>query len=297
MDRARISVSDTASVTKPTTARFRLGEETRTAKAFQDYLAVGAMVLGITLPALFLRPFVGPRSIVLIYLLGVVVLALFVGRGPTLLAAAVSAVAWRVFFLAPIARVRISDSEDAIMLGIYFVVALLSGLLTTRIRAREKAAHQRDKRSWALYQMAHDLLGATTLDQMIEAIVRHMESVFQAPVAVLLADSAGKLSYQGHPASTYDIAGPEQPIAEWVFDHAQPAGRFTLNQAQCDTLFVPLLADSRSLGVIGLRWQESSEPSREQTDLLDEWAKDIATALDRNRWREQYDQAEPQLRH
>jgi two-component system sensor histidine kinase KdpD len=283
-------------VTKPMTPRYRLRQETRTAKAFQEYLAVGAMVLGITLPALFLRPFVGPRSIVLIYLLGVVILALFVGRGPTLLAAAASAVAWNVFFLAPLAKGQIIDSEDVIMLGIYFVVSLVSGQLITRIRAREKAARQRDKRSSALYQMARDLLGATTLDQMIEAIVRQMESVFQAPIAVLLADSAGKLSYQGHPASTYDISGPEQPIAEWVFDHAQPAGRFTFNLAQCETLFVPLLADSRSLGVIGLRWEESSQPNREQADLLDEWAKDMAIALDGNRWREKDDQPEPALK-
>lgn len=173
--------------------QFRTGEQPRTAKAFQDCLAVSALVLGITLPALFLRPFVGNRSIALFYLLGVTFLAVFVGRGPTLLAAALSALA-------------------AVTVGMYFLSAVVLGQITTHIRAQEKVAQQRAGRSDELYQMARDLLGATILDQMVQAIVRQMERAFQAPIAVLLADSAGDLSYHAHPASTYDIAGPEQPI-------------------------------------------------------------------------------------
>jgi two-component system sensor histidine kinase KdpD len=244
------------------------------------------MVLGITLPSLFLRPIIGERSIALIYLMGVVGIALFAGRGPTLLAAALSALAWNRFFLTPIAKTRSTSADDMVLLAAYLIVAIVLGQLTARLRARERCSRQRDERSTALYQMARELLRAMTLDELVETIVRNIENSLQAPVAVLLANGAGRLSYHTHPASTYDIAGPEQPIAEWVFENAQPAGRFTSKLAQCETLFVPLLVDDRSIGVIGLRWKESSAPDREQASLLNEWAKDIAVALRRTLLRE-----------
>ena len=251
------------------------------------------MVLGITLPALFLRPVAGAWSISLFYLLGVASLAVFVGRWASALAAVLSALAWNLFFLSPVAQVRITNAENAIVLGMYFVVAVVLGQLIHRIRAGEAAALKSAGRSSALYRLAHGLLGAGSLDQIVEVTVRHLESVFEASIAILLVDSSGKLSYHPHPASTYDIAGPEQPLAEWTFDNAQPAGKFTSKLSQSETLFVPLLAEERSIGVIVIKWRYVTGPAPEEVWLLDEWARDVAAALDRSRLRERYEQAEP----
>ena len=244
---------------------------------------MAAVVLGITLPSLFLKPAIGSRSIALIYLLGVVILALFVGRGPTLLAAALSAVFWDFFFLEPITQFRIADAEDAIMLGMYFVVALILGQLTTRIRAQEKAEHQREQRSNALYQLTRGLAEATDLDQMLAKIVQQMETAFETQVALLLADSAHHLSYQVHPASTYDISGPEQPAAAWAFEQGQPAGKFTRHLPHAETLFVPFTATGGPIGVMGLKFRNPSPLTHEQRNLLEAFSQHIALALDRHR--------------
>ena len=50
---------------------------------------------------LALMQFTGPRVPGLVFLLAVVLLALKVGRGPVLLAGALSALAWNYFFLPP----------------------------------------------------------------------------------------------------------------------------------------------------------------------------------------------------
>jgi hypothetical protein len=47
----------------------------------QDFISI-MLVMVATLAAFVLRPLVGYRAVALIYLLGVVVMALFVGRGP-----------------------------------------------------------------------------------------------------------------------------------------------------------------------------------------------------------------------
>jgi two-component system sensor histidine kinase KdpD len=241
------------------------------------------VVLGITLVGLFLRLAIGSRSIALIYLLGVVLLALFVGRGPTLLAAAMSALAWDFFFLEPIVKFRITDAEDAIMFGMYFVVALVLGQLTTRIRSQEMAERQRERRARALYQLTRELAEATDLDQILRKVVPQMERAFEAQLAFLLAEPPRGLSYHAHPASTYDITGPEQPVADWVFEHGQLGGRFTGTFSDVEALFVPLIAGGRTLGVIGLRLKETAKLACEQRDLLAAFSQDIALALDRHR--------------
>jgi len=217
--------------------------------------------------------------------LAVVIAALFAGRGPTLFAATLTALFWDYFFLEPISTLNISNAEDAIMFGVYFVVACVLGQLTSRLRARERAERQGERRSTALYELAWGLGNSANLEQMLGTAVRQMEGAFGAQIAVLLADAQGGLSYHCHPASTYDIEGPEQPVAQRVFEHGQPAGKFTRTSPQSQTLFLPLIATGETLGVIGLRFKGSEPPTREQKNLLDAFSQQIAFALDRQRLR------------
>jgi two-component system, OmpR family, sensor histidine kinase KdpD len=57
------------------------------------------------------------------------------GRGPVLFAGAASALAWDYFFLPPRFTFIIQSTEDGILFGLYFVVAIVLGQLVARIRA------------------------------------------------------------------------------------------------------------------------------------------------------------------
>jgi two-component system, OmpR family, sensor histidine kinase KdpD len=256
------------------------------ASAFPQYFAALTVVLGITLPCFLLRPLVGYRPIGLIYLCVVVLLALFVGRGPTLAAAAVSALFWDFFFMAPITKLRIANAEDGILLVAYVVVALVLGQLTTRIRLQEQSTRQGEERTRALYLLVGELAGTNNLEELAQVIVKQTGAAFGAQMAVLLPDISQAPGYRAHPASTYDLPGPEQPIVQWVFEHAQAGGKFTANFHEAKALFVPLSAGGRPIGVLGLAFAEDSPPSRQQTDLLAGFAQQIALALERQRLRE-----------
>jgi two-component system sensor histidine kinase KdpD len=260
-------------------------------RVFPQYMMAMAVVLGITLLALFLQKVVGYRAIALIYLLGVVLLALFVDRGPTLLAATLSALFWDFFFLAPIANLRIANAEDAILFGMYFVVALVLGQLTARIRAQERTEREREQRSTALYLLTRDLVEATNLDQLVGNAVRQVERAFATRVAVMLPDLARSLGFSVHSASSYDITGPEQPVANWVFEHGLSAGKFTENLPGGETLFVPLATGGRTLAVMGLHLDQSTPLTSHQRDLLQAFSQQVALALDRQRLREQSENA------
>jgi two-component system, OmpR family, sensor histidine kinase KdpD len=131
---------------------------------FRQYLfAVGTIavtgVLNWGLMAL-----AGPRVPGLVFLLAVMFLALKVGRGPVLVAGALSALVWNFFFLPPRLTFYITNLEDGMLFGTYFVVALILGQLVARIRAQEQAERRREERTSALYELTRDLAEAGSPD-------------------------------------------------------------------------------------------------------------------------------------
>jgi two-component system sensor histidine kinase KdpD len=256
-----------------------------------QYILAVSIVLGITLPAYLIQPFVGYRAIALIYLLGVVLMALFVGQGPTLLAAAMSALFWDFFFIKPIPTLRIGNAEDAILFGMYFVVALVLGQLTSRIRAQQKAESQREARSTALYRLTKEMVAAMDADQLVARVVAEVGAAFEARVVVLLPDASQLLKYYAHPASTYEITGPEQPIVEYAFAHQQAAGKFTHGFPTADALFIPLTTEAVTVGVLGLCFGPDFSPARSQISLIAAFGQQIALALDRQRLRTESEKA------
>ena len=123
----------------------------------RQYLAALATVAGCTVLNWILQQVlssgshpVDSHALAMFYLLGVVVLACFVGRGPTLLTATASALLWDFFFTEPRFSLKMSQFADVMMFAMYFVVAIVMGQLVSRIRWQERAESRREERSTAL---------------------------------------------------------------------------------------------------------------------------------------------------
>ena len=84
-----------------------------------------------------LMPFTGPRVPGFVFLLAVVVLALFLGRGPVLFAGAASALVWDYYFLPPRFTFIITTAEDAILFArLYFRCWPSCSASSSRVSAR-----------------------------------------------------------------------------------------------------------------------------------------------------------------
>lgn len=66
---------------------------------------------------------------------------------PVLLAALLSALLWDFFFIPPRFTLQVGSTEDTILLLMYFVIALLNGVLTYKIRQFEKIALQKEEKA------------------------------------------------------------------------------------------------------------------------------------------------------
>ena len=262
-------------------------------EAFQarSYVVALGVVVAVTLVNALLDHWVGGRfagnqSLALIYLLSVVVLALFVGRGATLLAATVSALTWDFFFTEPRESLRITNAGDAIMFTTYFVVAVAMGQLTARIRSQQNAERQRERRATALYLLTRELAESADLAQLLAVVIRQVGESFHAAVALSLPATPEQTVPAPYFASTWPLAEKEQSVAAWAFQHRQPAGRGTDTLSSSEGLHLPLVAGERATGVLSLKFRETAPLPPAQRDLLDAFVRQVALVLDRQRLRD-----------
>ncbi|MEP6955265.1 MAG: DUF4118 domain-containing protein [Chthoniobacterales bacterium] len=114
----------------------------RSIRPLRGYAIAVAGVAALTVACRLLTPFTGYASISLIYLLGVLLAGMVLSRGPVLLVATLSALAWNFLFIPPLFTLHIAKLEDALTFATYFIIAITVGGLTAQLRAREHLAAQ-----------------------------------------------------------------------------------------------------------------------------------------------------------
>jgi two-component system sensor histidine kinase KdpD len=251
----------------------------------------GVIVAGVTMLNALVEPAVGIYAVALAYLLVVVMLGLFVGRVPVLFAAALSALSWNFFFLPPRHTFFIKHFEDGMMFAMYFIVALVLGQLTARIRSQQAAERQREQRATALYLLTRELAESPEMSKLLAVVIQQVGKTFRAEVALSLPDPASAIPVTPYFASSWPLPDKELTVAAWAFLHHQAAGRDTDNLPAGEGLHLPLVVGNRVAGVLSLRFHEATPLAPAQRDLLDAFVRQIALVLDRERLRETETQA------
>ena len=94
-----------------------------------------------------LSAYIEYQIVAFILLFTVSIIAMFFDMLPVLLAAFLSALAWDFFFIPPRFTFQVGTIEDTVLLLMYFVIALLNGILTYKIRQFEKVALQKEEKA------------------------------------------------------------------------------------------------------------------------------------------------------
>ena len=252
----------------------------------RQYMSALGMVGATTALNFFVSKWTGHYTPSLVYLLSIVGLALFVGRGPILLAATVSALLWNYYFLPPLYTFYITSVQDALMFCTFFAVALVMGQLTARLRAQRQADREREARATALYLLTRELAEGKDLAELLGIVVGEVGKVFAAKVAVLLPEPDQPEQIVAYPFGTLEVTEKEQAVALWVYRNDKPAGRTTDTLPSARALYLPLVAPAGCLGVIGLELRDEKLLSLQQRNLLESFIRQIALVLDRQRLRD-----------
>ena len=218
--------------------------------------------LGVcTALAWVLFPYLPLTNLMMLYLLTVVAIASFLGRGPSIVASLLSIAALAFFFVPPYFSFAVLNTEYAVTLGVMLGVSMLISQLAGRIRYQADKARQQERQTAVLYEMSRTLPAMLSLDDMLNEAVMQIARMFDSRVSVLLADPKKELLLRAGQDFADDY-GREMLVARWVFRHGHLAGLGTQTLPQAKGLYLPLRASHRVIGVLRL------EPSQSQ-GLLD----------------------------
>ncbi|MBN2348695.1 MAG: DUF4118 domain-containing protein [Bacteroidales bacterium] len=188
-----------------------------------------------------------------ILLFVVSILSIFMGVGPVLLASTLSALVWNYFFIPPHYTFHIEKTEDLLIFGLFFIIVLVNGVLTTRVRRQEKSAREKEKRTNALFQLTKELSRASGMDEVLKVAGNEIKNHFSLHSYFILQDGNNTLNPAFRKQKEEEITPAEFNVAEWVFKSSRPAGAHTSNPFTADHTFFPLLGTRLNPGVVAVK--------------------------------------------
>ncbi|WP_413502419.1 two-component system sensor histidine kinase KdpD [Serratia proteamaculans] len=234
----------------------------------------------ITLLSRWLLPGFDQANLVMVYLLGVAIVALFFGRWPSVLAAVINVASFDLFFVQPQWSFAVSDMQYLLTFGVMLIVGITIGNLTAGVRYQARVARYREQRARHLYEISRGLSQALTTEDIAKTSRHFLSSSFQAKTVLLLPQEDGKL--QQMVGETGGLLSVDEAIARWSFDKGMPAGAGTDTLPGVPYQLLPLATSKQTFGLLAI------EPSNlrqlmvpEQQRLLQTFAVLIASALER----------------
>jgi two-component system, OmpR family, sensor histidine kinase KdpD len=217
-----------------------------------QYLSTSLIVILSSVVCYLTKDFVGYQVVSFGLLFLISILALFYGSGPILLAATLSALIWDYFFIPPQFTMHIGKPEDMLMLAMFFIIALLNGILTSRVRRQEKKIRIREERTHALYQLTRDLTMASGIEEVSKIAVSYIRKYFNLDCAIILKNESNLLDRQIQNETSIKLSENELSIASWVYKHSSKAGKYTDTLPSTDYTFYSLTGTNNNMGVIAV---------------------------------------------
>lgn len=239
---------------------------------------IGSLLAAITLFGFLIEPFLGYRSIAMLYLVAVPLAGLVLTRWGVLALAFLGALTWNFFFTEPRLTFHMAERADLIQLAAMLIVALVIGQLTHRLRLRERASRASEDRARALYQLTRVTAASPTLDQGVRAALRQIGALFRARASLLVTGPNDELT----PLGGETLTPRQQAVCRWALDHNQPAGKFTGTLPESEILALPLPVNGRTTAVLAVQPKDGQLASPVMRDLLETFATHLCVLLERD---------------
>jgi two-component system sensor histidine kinase KdpD len=221
-------------------------------------------------------------NLVMVYLLGVTVAGLRLGRAPAILSATLNVVAFDFFFVPPRYSFAVTDAQYLLTFVVMLTIALVIANLMASVRQQTRVSGARERRTALLYAMSRELVATRGIESLARVAVSHVAEVFQCQAVVLLPNHEGKLTYPRDPPLERSLHGADLAVAQWVLDHGRQAGLGTDTLPAAPALYVPLQEGGKPLGVLAvLPSNQRRILLPEQRHLLETFAGQIGLAVER----------------
>jgi len=241
-----------------------------------------AIVAIATVASLILRDALAPTNLAMIYLGGVVAIAMRCSRQVSVTASFLSVAAFDFFCVPPYLTFAVSDYQYVVTFAGMLAVALVISAQTARLREHAAQAAGRETRTEALYRLSRGLAGESSIFEAARAAAALAEQVFGTRAVMFLPEDDGRLSFRRRTSDPLPVPQSEESIAQWVFEHGHKAGLRTDTLPGATALYLPLRGARETFGVLAiLPDAEGRIFAPEQQHLLEVFAGQTALAIER----------------
>lgn len=214
-------------------------------------------------------------NVVMLYPLTVMLIAVRLGRGPSILAAFLNVALFDFFLVPPYYTFAVADVQYLLTFAVMLAVALVTGHLTADLSQQAQAAARREQDVRVLHEVARGLAVADTLGGVAQAVRLPLSRAVRASVAMLVTDARGELvpadNAQGD--ATADLAMARMALG---------GPGFTDLDAPRRVRYEPLSTPEGDYGVLAfVLWDEDAFLLAERVALFEAVASLAAIALER----------------
>lgn len=228
-----------------------------------------------TLIGWLLAPYVEPANLIMVYLAGIVYVALRTGRPVALLTVIASVVLYDLLFIAPSGPLKPSEPHYVLVSAVMLFVGFIVSHLASRSRQQTAMAESRAQRAQALNHLALDLVKARSPASIGAALGFAVHRSLGASAHLLPVDSEGKLDAAADPFA------PQARLALAALQGRCDTGTGTAVEPDAPYRCLPLLAADGPLGVVAVDLLAREHDTQEDQQLLKASANQVAVALDR----------------
>ena len=243
---------------------------------------IGLTVLACLGTAAVASPLLGHldlANIVMLFLLTVLVISVKLGRNAAVLASILSVLLFDLFFVTPRFSLAVSDIQYLVTFAVMLVTALTTTHFTSVLRQKALEAEVREQRTQGLYQLARQLAGSLSKEQVAEIAAAFVKEQLAGQAVILLPDDSrhGLLA-----AAAADAPPVETRLALVALESGQLVRSDEVSGLGYASLYLPLRASMRIRGVLAVRFADNPpEPTPETLSLLEALASLLAVALER----------------
>lgn len=264
--------------------------ETPRALDIHAHLLALLVVFASAALALALWPWIGLENVDLVFLTGIVGVAVRLGLWPSLAASVASALCYNFLFTEPYHTFAIADPRNVVAVVFFTIVAVIVSNVAAQVRIQAVAAMARARATESLYAFSRKLAGVGTLDDVLWATAYQTALMLKVRVVLLLPENGTISVRAGYPPE--DILGDaDLAAAKWAWDNDSPAGRGSDTLPGAKRLFLPMRTGRGAIGMVGI---DSDKPgpllTPEQRRLLDALMDQAALAIERVHLVEDMDQ-------
>jgi two-component system sensor histidine kinase KdpD len=135
----------------------------------------------------------------------------------------------------------------------FFIIALLNGILTSRVRRQEIKIRIREERTRAVYELTRELTMVSGVDEVTRIAMKYINKYFNLESLILLKSEHNRLNGQPGNETKMQLTDNDMSVAEWTFRNSAKAGKYTETLPSVSYTFYPLTGLSDNMGVIAVK--------------------------------------------